>query len=110
MTGKDRTPFWVAEGSHKWIMDTEANLRKLAHVLKPKLIYIEPWSLVLLRGDVLHAGSGGRNAPGKKCMRLHMYINRQGVGLANAINSLPYFKLEKVQHPTKEAEQRTIDN
>jgi len=68
-------------------------------IVRPELVYLPPFSFVLLRGDVVHAGAGaadnvtrlaaGPQATGmrySRCIRLHMYLQDKGVPLANAIH------------------------
>ena len=64
--------------------------------MKLRLIFKPPWSVLICRGDVIHAGAGGEAAsmiPGGdrddlQCICLHLYIGRHGVGLPDSINDL----------------------
>jgi len=47
-------------------------------------ITIPPWSMIIVRGDILHSGGGGE--VGKCFVRLHMYIIRFGVLTPDSIN------------------------
>jgi len=68
-------------------------------IVRPELVYLPPFSFVLLRGDVVHTGAGatdnvtrlaaGPQATGmrySRCIRLHMYLQDKGVPLTNAIH------------------------
>jgi len=86
VTGKDTTPIWLSEGSHKLISVTETQMRELGKHVTLSLFQIPPWSLLIVRGDLIHAGAGGAESTGNNCHRFHMYVLRQGVALGDTIN------------------------
>ena len=94
VTGDEDTPIWVLEGSQKYVYLQGAALEKVAGVEHMRLMLIPKNSVMIMRGDVLHAGSGIKQTGGNQCLRFHMYIHRDGVVLGDAINC------RKIQIPT----------
>lgn len=48
-----------------------------------RLVYIEPYSVVILRGGVFHSGADGEESGERRCARFHMYMMRQGVAFGD---------------------------
>jgi len=95
-------PLYVLEGSQRLLQRTSHDLSEIGSRLPLKQIVIPPWSLILLRGDLLHAGAGGADTAGKHAARFHMYIMRKGVALGDTINDTVgrKFSVEKINAST----------
>ena len=95
VTGSFVIPIWLLHGSHNYVFYTLAELKMLSKREKLRLLYIPPYSVLIVRGDVLHSCAGSKECMGAICERLHMYIWRDGIALADAINVAPYFEVNK---------------
>ena len=92
VTGAEGSSLWVVDHSHKFATKSREEQGVLGRVLKMKLVFIKPWSVLLVRGDVLHAGPGGKESNGKHNLRFHMYIGREGVVLLDGISHHASFR------------------
>ncbi len=54
----ESVPLYVLEGSHRYLSFAEKSMKSIAKHIPHRLIFIPPWSVVVIRGDVLHAGGG----------------------------------------------------
>ena len=86
VTSANTTPLWVCEGSQKCAFLSMEELASMREHECLRTIYIPPYSVIVMRGDVIHAGAGAMEAMGNWCTRYHMYILRDGVALADGIN------------------------
>ena len=86
---------WIAPGSHRVSLIDPSLLKAAGSVYDMRLQRFAPWSIIIVRGDVLHGGVGGNGSQNKMCLRYHMYIGREGVALADGINCYPGFKPRK---------------
>ena len=97
-----------ADGS--WVRAWPSSVQVLQHVLAgqtqrravcPELVFIPPFSVAIMRGDVVHGGAGAADNPARAaavkagdkdafnyshCIRLHMYVQDKEVPLDNAIH------------------------
>ena len=106
VTFNETVPFWVAEDSHKYLHKSFTDMKKLGNLLPLRLIYIPPWSLLLVRGDVMHAGGSGHDVGGRNAPRFHMYLLRKGTAFGDMIDHSvgKYFRFhesDKVQGQRK---------
>lgn len=95
VTGPNHVPLWGIEGSHKWSHKPRSEQNILGKVMRMKLMYVPPWSVIIVNGLYIHAGAGGMEARGVKCTRYHMYVLRKGIPLGDAINDYADFKVEE---------------
>ncbi len=95
VTGAEGAPLWIFEGSHKFIYLNDAEKKALGKTLPLPGIEIPPWSLLLCRGDVLHAGAGAKLSKKLRRLRFHFYVLRENVPFADAINPEPRFQVLK---------------
>ena len=63
----------------------EARMKQMGKINPLRLLYIEPYSAIIVRGDVLHAGAGADEAQGRLAPRFHMYLLREGKPLGDTI-------------------------
>jgi len=94
----DHVPLWILEGSHKLLSEPYRRMKQIGTLLPLKMITIPPWSCIIIRGDILHAGAGGTESIGKRAPRFHMYMMRKGVALGDSINDCigRHFHLKRV--------------
>ena len=88
VTGKKYAPLWVLEGSHFFVGVKYETMKELGKVHQLRLIYVPPNSILVARGDLLHALAGGEESFGDKATRFHRYVMRAGVALADTINEI----------------------
>lgn len=88
VTSSQETPIWISEGSHRFITVSETVMQELGKRCTLSLFRIPPWSILFVRGDVFHAGAGGKETNGAHCFRFHMYLIRRGVPIGDTINDL----------------------
>lgn len=92
VAGEEGMYLWVLPGSQKIVILPTHEMGKLAQICEMELIKVEPWSVIIMRGDVLHGGAGGKDSKKLACIRFHMYIGRNGVTLVDNINMFKGFK------------------
>jgi len=84
------TPIWIAAGSHELTGMLAEQRQEIAKIKPLRLYYLPEWSILLTRGDVTHAGGGGKLAANfagsSRCPRLHLYQGRHDVPLPDSIN------------------------
>ena len=78
-------PLWILEGSHRMLDTPDSSMKILGKLFPLRLIYLPPYSVAFIRGDVLHAGAGSEEAKERMCPRFHMYILREGLPLGDTI-------------------------
>ena len=76
LTGDSTTPIWICESSHKWGLATAETLEKLANTAYTQLIPVPPFSVVIMRGDLIHANGGSLYPQTDWCLKYHMYVLR----------------------------------
>ncbi len=86
VTGREGAPLWIAEGSHRFLPLRKSGWREVGKDIPMRLVRFRPNSLILFRGDLIHAGCGGKATRGKRCPRFHMYLMRHGVAFRDSIN------------------------
>ena len=92
VAGSEGSYLWVAPGSHRIMLMEPKDLELTSKMSEMRLIKVLPWSVIIARGDVLHGGAGGMESSQKHCLRFRMYVSRENVTLADAINCHPGFK------------------
>jgi len=97
-TGGDGSWLRVWPGSVQAMRHVQA-ARQERRAIHPELIFIPPYSVAILRGDVVHAGASavdimerstmgglGHGRHFSHCIRFHMYVQDKDVPLDNAIH------------------------
>lgn len=92
LTSDKPTPIWISEGSHRHIFTSTEVSKCIGSHVDMRMKVIPPWSAAVVRGDVVHGGSGGQESNGHWCLRYHMYIARDKVAFVDAINDRPEYK------------------
>lgn len=88
VTGSEGAPLSVASGSHVYVGVSASAMKTMGKEVSLRLVFIEPYSVVSVRGDLFHAGAGGEESNGKRCARFHMYMMRDGVAFGDSINEV----------------------
>lgn len=84
VSGAEEVMLWVAEGSQRYVACDVEVKKLIAKGVKLRLIRIRPWSMIICRGDLVHAGAG--TTKGRRCWRFHVYIIRTDVAFGDVIN------------------------
>lgn len=87
---------WIAPYSHCYINLSSADQITIAKTTPLYIQRIPPWSLLIKRGDLVHAGSGGKDSGGLRCLRFRMPIPRSDSCLGDDLNSsiARYYKVD----------------
>lgn len=118
MTGRIGAALRVVPGSHRWINSDAA--ADVLRTCKSKLIFIPPFSFLIMRGDVIHGGGsyleslqmnieggvmiGEGILKSAQITRLHVYLKCPSHSITNAIHTPLQELLEKLlskSHATK---------
>ena len=93
-TGKDQAYLWVFKRSHIALEDTShESLRAWSKVLKVEKVVVPPYSMIIVRGDVMHCGASAEDQEGlEKCIRYHYYLVPKQHDLTDNIHLLRPFK------------------
>jgi len=90
VTAGEPTPLWILPNSHRYVAKSEEVHKVMATCNDLRLIYVPVWSIIIVRGDVQHAGGSGKMAAKWKstglCPRSHQYVGRENMGLPDSIN------------------------
>ncbi len=92
-TGPEASKVWVLPHSRKYAYTTEDSEPSLAMHLRPKLVEIPSFSVLVGRGDLIPAGVCAQEMSSKLCLRYHVYLQRKGMSLPDAIITNQSFKL-----------------
>jgi len=84
VNGSSHYPLWILPGSQKYVFFNSEELKMVSKRERLRLIYVPPYSIVIVRGDVLHCGAGSFE---------HLYIGREGIGLPDAIDEVSHFNI-----------------
>ncbi len=79
VSGGNPTPIWISDHSHKFVYYTVAQKRDLASVLQLRKRIIPAHSVLVIRGDVAHAGAGHQDTDTQYNTRYLLYLIRNGV-------------------------------
>lgn len=88
-TGEDALPLVFWDSSHKYFQGPSQHSMMLAKVAVPRKVLVPPFSCVVLRGDVWHAGTGDSDITveekakwtRRSLYRMHIYIGRQNMDI-----------------------------
>lgn len=83
MAGEEEVLLWMVEGSHRYVACSLAAKKMIGQGVKMRLIRLSPFSMIICRGDVTHAG--GHTTKNRRCWRFHMYFIRLGVAFGDVI-------------------------
>lgn len=86
ISGPRGHPLWLMEGSHRLTPMTQDQMKRYGRKINMDLFRVLPWSVIIVRGDVYHAGARGIDTAGKLCPRYHMYVVRKGIALGDSVN------------------------
>ena len=76
-TTRSPTPLWVVNHSHFYLREDGELLRALAKGTYARKVMIQPFSVLIGRGDLFHGGAGHDDFPNptiRGCLRYHMYF------------------------------------
>jgi len=79
--GEDGFHLRVWEQGHKLLFGPPEAVEHIAPTISSRVLFVPPFSVLLVRGDLPHAGVGGEENAGdewKMRIRLHIYIHRKG--------------------------------
>lgn len=91
-TGEEESVLAVLPHSHKEAYNTEGSEKEYAKHAGLTVRTIPAHSVFIGRGDLIHAGTGSLKADKRLCLRYHMYLQREGMALADAIHTKKEFK------------------
>ncbi len=100
VTGRKPAPIWICDRSHHLMSYAPAEQKELSKIFKMRKRTVPEASVLICRGDIVHAGAAGSDSVHKHCARYHMYFVRNGVQLQDAIH-LPGSFVPSV-HPNDE--------
>jgi len=86
ISGATAAKIYCIPKSTQWLFEDDEKIQMLqrgGHI-EMKTIEIPPWSMIIVRGDLLHSGAEGNGT--STHLRLHMYIIRIGVAVPDSIN------------------------
>lgn len=74
----------IWKDGHRMLYGPFDLVKKIAETLQSEVLYVPPYSVLIVRGDLPHAGVGGEEADGPRCLspddvmhiRFHIYVAR----------------------------------
>ena len=96
VSGALGSSLWVAPYSHCFINLTTSEQISIAKATPLYIQRIPPWSLLIKRGDLVSAGSGGQDNGGLRCLQFSVPLPRAESCLGDGINSYiaRYYKVD----------------